>query len=189
MLKEILLMQLGSANRRKRNVYIFRSYGHCCIWLPQILQAEKGNYNFSLVFPKCMGTSRQMTVICCSRYFVESRYFVLNARAFSALRRFLRWVDLICSSWICTCVDETVLLLQRRGLRILRLPSSLSFQRQEADAMSNTVNPYIWQWKKHTQTSVSVVSMEIVEGSLFSSRLAPNNRADGSLWKLKIHRV
>lgn len=30
MLKEIFLMQLGSANRRKRHGYIFRCYGRCC---------------------------------------------------------------------------------------------------------------------------------------------------------------
>lgn len=71
-----------------------------------------------------------MTAICCSRYFVESGYFALNARVFSALRWILHWVNLtFCSSWICTCVYETALLLWRRGLRILRLPSSLSFQR------------------------------------------------------------
>lgn len=58
MLKEIFLMQLGSANRRKRHGYIFRCYGRCCGCLPQTLQAAKGNCNFSLVFPNCMGTHR-----------------------------------------------------------------------------------------------------------------------------------
>lgn len=72
-----LLMQLGSAT-----VYIFRSDGHCCSWMSQVLEPEKG-CSFSLVIISYWGTPRKSIPTCWSRYFAEE---ILSAGVFLALR-------------------------------------------------------------------------------------------------------
>lgn len=124
--------------------------------MSQILQAAKGNYNFSLVLSRCLGTPRQTIPICCSRYFAEDG---LSARAFSALRGGSSSFGLIWSSTPATSALMSMkqcFCCSREGWGYLGCLSSLSFQRQELilASTSNTVIPYIWKWKKQTHTSV-----------------------------------